>query len=222
MPDLRFSVDAIKVASSAAIPTLLFKLGIENSTPEERIHSILLRCQVQIQVARRSYTAEEKENLYELFDRTERWGKTLKSLAWTQVTLVVPGFEKDTVADLQVSCSFDFNVAGTKYFHALAGGEVPLSLLFTGTVFYLSDDGPLQVAQIPWDKEAECRFPVSIWGELMEVYYPNGVWLCLRIDVFDRINDFKVRNGLSSFDAALEKMAEAAEEGTTVGEGVKR
>ena len=63
MPDLRFSVDAIKVASSAAIPTLLFKLGIENSTPEERIHSILLRCQVQIQVARRSYTAEEKEKI---------------------------------------------------------------------------------------------------------------------------------------------------------------
>ena len=65
MPDLRFSVDAIKVASSAAVPTLLFRLRIENSTPEERIHSILLRCQVQIQVARRSYTAEEKENLYE-------------------------------------------------------------------------------------------------------------------------------------------------------------
>ena len=61
MPDLRFSVDAIKVASSAAIPTLLFKLRIENSTPEERIHSILLRCQVQIQVARRSYTAEERK-----------------------------------------------------------------------------------------------------------------------------------------------------------------
>ena len=78
------------------------------------------------------------------------------------------------------------------------------------------------MAQIPWDKEAECRFPVSIWGELMEVDYPNGVWLCLRNDVFDRINEFKVRNGLSSFDAALEKMAEAAEEGTTVGEGVKR
>ena len=94
MPDLRFSVHAIKVASSAAVPTLLFKLRIENSTREERIHSILLRCQVQIQVARRSYTAEEKENLYELFDRTGRWGKTLKSLAWTQVTSVVPGSRK--------------------------------------------------------------------------------------------------------------------------------
>ena len=46
----------------------------------------------------------------------------------------------------------DFEVAAAKYFHALRDGEIPLLLLFSGTVFYRGDDGML-VDQIPWDRE---------------------------------------------------------------------
>ena len=59
--------------------------------------------------------------------------------------------------DLPVPCSFDFNVAATKYFYGLEGGEVPLAFLFSGTVFYRDADDFLQMEQIPWSKEAEYR-----------------------------------------------------------------
>jgi len=54
--------------------------------------------------------------------------------------------------------------------------------------FLIADgEGNLQVAPIPWDKEARFRLPVKAWHEMMDIYYPNGAWLCLRRDVFERI-----------------------------------
>lgn len=206
MPDLHFSIEGIQIAQHAAVPTLCFKLRVENRLREEQIHSILLRCQIQIEAPRRRYTADEKERLYELFDRPERWGKTLKPLLWTHTTAVVPAFTGSILTDLLVPCTFDFNVAGTKYFHAISEGDVSLTLLFSGTVFHANDGGDLQVAQLPWDRETPCRFSVNLWRELMQTYYPHGVWLCLRQDVFEQVSEFKVRNGLPSFEAALEKI----------------
>jgi hypothetical protein len=210
MPDLRFTIEGIQIAQHAAVPTLCFKLRVENSRKDEQIHSILLRCQIQIEAPRRRYSSDEKDRLYELFDRPERWGKTLRPLLWTQTTAVVPGFKETILTDLLVPCTFDFNVAGTKYFHAISEGEASLTLLFSGTVFHANDSGQLQVAQLPWDRETPCRFSVNLWRELMQTYYPHGVWLCLRHDVFNQVNEFKVRSGLSSFEAALEKMVAAS------------
>ncbi len=118
--------------------------------------------------------------------------------------MVVPSFTGSTLVDLPVPCTFDFNVAATKYFAGLEDGEVPLNLLFSGTVFYASDDDSLQIAQIPWDKEARYRLPVEVWKQMMDLYYPNSAWLCLRKDVFDRLYRFKVRQGIPTWEQALE------------------
>ena len=40
-----------------------------------------------------------------------------------------------TLIDVPVPCTFDFNVAMTKYVYGLDDGELPTSLLFSGTVF---------------------------------------------------------------------------------------
>ena len=104
--------------------------------------------------------------------------------------------------DLPVPCTFDFNVAATKYFNALEEGEVPLSLLFSGTVFQDVTDSGLQVAQIPWDREATFRLPVQVWKEMMDHYYPNSAWLCLRKDVFDRLQQYKSKQGLPTWEQA--------------------
>ncbi len=84
-------------------------------------------------------------------------------------------------------CTFDFNVAATKYFHGVKEGEIPLNLLFSGTVFYASPEGALQVAPISWDKEARFRLPVQVWRDMMDMYYPNWAWLNLRRDVFEKM-----------------------------------
>ena len=60
-------------------------------------------------------------------------------------------------------------------------------MLFSGTVFYADSDGSLQVAPISWDQEAKFRLPVQVWRDMMDAYYPNGAWLHVRRDVFDRL-----------------------------------
>ena len=216
MPDLDFRVEGAEPQRYAAAPHLLFKLRIAEAvaagaepTP---IHTVALRCQVRIEPARRRYRAAEEPRLLDLFGTPERWGQTMRPLLWTHVSAVVPPFTGVGQADLPVPCSFDFSLAATKYFDALEGGELPLCFLFSGTIFHEDEDGALQVAPISWEKEASFRLPVSTWRELMDTYYPNAAWLCLRKDVFDRFEHYRSRRGLPTSEAALERLLSAVED----------
>jgi hypothetical protein len=57
---------------------------------------------------------------------------------------------------------------------------------------------------------------VTVWKELIDLYYPNCAWLCLRRDVFERLYEYKVRHGIPAWDQAIEAILERA------GEAVKR
>lgn len=211
MPDLKFTVHGAEAVRYAVSPLLALKLRIENAGTET-IQTVALRCQIQIEVARRQYTPGDQERLRDLFGEPKRWGDTLRSLLWTHTSLVVPPFSGATDADLPVPCSFDFSVAAVKYFEGLEDGEIPLCLQFSGTVFYQNGGGPLQVAPISWDKETRFRLPLKTWREMMEHYYPNTAWLGLRRDVFDRLYRYKVRHGIPTWEATVESVLEASEE----------
>jgi len=206
MPDLRFKIESASVVPFAAVPMLAFQLQIDNAAAGEQIHTIALRCQIQIETTRRRYAPEEQERLVDLFGHPDRWSQTLRSLLWTHANLVVPGFAgASTVVDLQVPCTFDFNVAATKYFEGLKDGDIPLNMLFSGTVFYAHPDGPLQVAPISWEQEAKYKLPVKVWREMMDIYYPNSAWINLRRDVFDRLYRYKMQHGIPTWEQALER-----------------
>ena len=111
-----------------------------------------------------------------------------------------------TLVDLQVPCTFDFNVAATKYFEGLTDGEIPLQMLFSGTVFYALADSPLQVAPISWEQEARFKLPVKLWREMMDTYYPNSVWINLRRDIFERLYHYKMQHGIPTWEQALEQV----------------
>jgi hypothetical protein len=207
MPELNFKVESAEAVPYTASPLLVFKLRVEQvSTSIVPIHTVILRCQIRIDPTQRRYSAEERERLLDLFDTPDRWGQTLRSMLWTHTSVVIPPFIGSTVADLPVPCTFDFNVAATKYFSALEDGEVPLTLLFSGTIFHEGQDEALQVAQISWEKETSYRLPVRIWNEMMEHYYPNVAWMCLRRDVFDRLCQFKSRHRLPTWEQTLENL----------------
>lgn len=110
------------------------------------------------------------------------------------------------LVDLPVTCTFDFNVAATKYFSGVEGGEIPLLLQFSGSVFYAAADGALQVDRIPWDREAKYSLPVAVWQEMMDSYYPNTAWLTVRRDVFERLLEYKSRHGIPTWEQTLESM----------------
>lgn len=211
MPDLDFRVVGADVLEYAAVPSLRFKLRVEN-LDEEPVRSVALNAQVRIAAMQRHYEEAEQERLVELFGEPERWGSTLRSLLWTQATLQIPPFSGSTVADLPITCTYDLEVVASKYFLALEDGEVPLEFLFSGTVFYTAEDGRLQTAMISWEKEAEYRMPVRLWREMMEHYFPGTAWVRLRRDVFDRLYDHKVRGGFPSWESAVESLLAASEQ----------
>jgi Family of unknown function (DUF6084) len=211
VPDLAFQIEGAEVATLSATPTVALKLRVTNADLSETIHAVALRCQIQIEVTQRKYSAEDQRKLRDLFDEPQRWSQTLRNLLWTHVSLNIPPFHDTTLVDIPVPCTFDFNVAATKYFHGLGDGEVPLCVMFSGSVFYSCDGGNMQVAPVSWDKEARYRLPVQAWQDMMDAHYPASAWLCLRRDTFERLYDYKVRNGIPTWEEALEAMLAAEE-----------
>ena len=212
MPDLEFKLEGAEVADFAAIPSLVFKLRIEN-LEDEPVRSVALNTQIRIATTGRHYEAAEQERLLELFGEPSRWKDTLRSLLWTHTVLQVPQFSGSTVVDMPVACTYDLEVVAAKYFYALEDGEVPLEFLFSGTIFYAGEDGRLQTTRISWEKEAEFRLPVRLWKEMMDQYFPNSAWVRLRKDAFDQLYDYKVRKGLPTWEATVEALLRASEQG---------
>jgi hypothetical protein len=212
MPDLQLTIESAEVVQYSAAPLLSFKVRIVNSVSEEIVQTIAMRAQIQIEVTRRKYDADEQVRLQDLFGEPDRWGQTLRNMLWTHVSVVVPRFTGSVLAEIPVPCTFDFNVAATKYFHGLTSGDLPLCFQFSGNVFYQGEDEALQVAPISWDKEAKFRLPVKLWKDLMDTYYPNSAWLALHRDTFEKLYQFKVREGIPTWEEAVERALNALPE----------
>jgi hypothetical protein len=209
--DLAFSVGEAARVPLAAVPTLSLAVRIA-APPQADVRSILLDTQVQIAARRRAYDERSHERLAELFGPPEDWGRTLHTLPWTRVTSVVPPFRGTTTVDLPIICTYDLEVTATRYFDALAGGVVPLELLFSGTVF--AADGPggmLCIERLSWDHEAECRLPVAVWRETMDRHFGDAAWLRLGRERLDRVIAYRARHRLATTDDAIDALLAAAD-----------
>ncbi|GAC1415623.1 MAG: DUF6084 family protein [Acidobacteriaceae bacterium] len=213
MPELHFEIKSAEAVPHAAVPLIALQLRITNVPATETIHTLTLRCQVQIEPAKRRYGANERTKLLDLFGTAERWARTVKPLLWMNTSIAVPRFTGEVLVNLELPCTFDFNIAATKYLHALEAGDIPVCVMFSGTLFYEGAQGILQIAQVPWDREANYRLPIAVWKEMMEMHYPNSAWLCLHRETFERLYNFKVRHGIPTWEQALERALEAAEVG---------
>jgi hypothetical protein len=211
MPELQFQIEGAEAVAHSAAPLLALKLRITNLPASESVHTLTLKCQVQIEPAKRGYLPPEQEKLADLFGEPSRWSRTVKPLHWMNTSVVVSGFTGSTLVDLELPCTFDFNVASTKYFHALEAGDIPLCVMFSGTVFYQSQEGILQIAQIPWDREAYFKLPVAVWKEMMDAHFPNSAWLSLRRDAFEQLYNYKVRHGLPTWELAIARLLASEE-----------
>ena len=203
--DLAFGVEDAGTLQYAASPTLRFGLRI-TADAGRPVRSVMLDVQLQIASRRRPYGAAEKGRLADLFGPPENFGTALRTLLWTRLTKVVPSFDGETLVDLHVPCTYDFDVHAAKYLSSLENGEVPLEFLFSGTVLYSNSDGLLQTARISWDKEAEYRLPVRVWRETMDSYFPGSAWLRLSRDTFDRLHAYRARNAYPTWEHAFDAL----------------
>lgn len=204
MSELSFAVLDARAEPYAAVPTINLRLSVASSEPEP-VHAVALRCQVRIEPQRRRYDRGEEERLEELFGDTPRWGDTLRPFLWTHLATTLTGFTGVTEVDLPLAVSYDFEVAGAKYLHALGDGEVPLVLLFSGTVFSRGESG-FSAQPVPWHAEASYRMPVKVWRDVMDLYFPNSGWLRLSRETIDRLSRIKVERAVATFDQAIETL----------------
>jgi hypothetical protein len=195
----------------AAAPTLTFRLRVAETTGSP-IHAIALRCQIRIEPARRRYSPDEADRLSDLFGDASRWADTLKPVQFTMAATTVPDFTGAVDVDLPVPCTYDLEIAATRYFYALQDGTVPLLLLFSGTVFGKSDTGGLAVEQVPWSAECTYRLPISVWRDMVDRYFPGSAWLRLDRDVVDALARFKSREALPTWGAAITALLAAQNE----------
>jgi hypothetical protein len=202
IPVLDFEVLDVSVARGV-VPLLSFRLRITEHAGVP-VDAVTLESQIQIEAARRRYKdAREQEALLDIFGEPHRYAKTVKTMVLAIATTQVQRFTGSVEAEVRVPSSFDLGLAWVKYFHALQDGEVPLAFQFSGTVFYQGENGNLQIAKIPWDREAFFRMPLKVWKQMIDEHYPDDNWLTLRRDVFDRLYRYKARNSLSSWEEAI-------------------
>ncbi len=210
MTDLEFTILDVIPEPYAATPNLLFKMRVTESSGTQ-IHAIALRAQVRIEPQRRHYADGEKDGLEDLFGGPERWGETLRPFLWTQTSTMLQGFNDSVEFDLPVTCTYDFEVTAAKYLQALTDGDIPVVLLFSGTVFSKTA-GIFGVEQVPWHLEANYRLPVKVWRQLMDMYFPNSGWIRIDRDTLDALIRFKSSRGLLSWEQALGALLDLAPE----------
>jgi Family of unknown function (DUF6084) len=211
VPELSFAVLDCEPLAHAAVPTLRFSLAIDAAGAAVR--SVMLEVQVRIAATQRGYSEAEQAQLGDLFGAPHRWGDTLRGLLWTHSTVVVGPFQDATMVELLVPCTYDFDVAATKYLAGLREGEIPLDLLFSGSVFYAGVDGALQINRISWNAEAAYRLPVRVWRDTMDHYFPGSAWLRLDRETFDRLVAFRARRALTGWEAVLDALLAPEEKG---------
>ncbi|MFJ5740297.1 DUF6084 family protein [Streptomyces microflavus] len=208
MTDLDFRCTGVRPEPFGASPTLLFDLRIEE-LDHQPVHAVALRCQIRIEPAQRTYEPDEVDMLGDLFGEPSRWSSTLKPLQFAHASITVPAFTGTTHVDLPVPCTYDTEVASASYFRALARGEIPLLMLFSGTVF--TGRNGFRAEPIPWHKETSCLMPVDVWRELIESYFPNTGWLRLRKDTLESLRRYRSARALPSWEQVFEELLASAD-----------
>ena len=201
---MRFEVLGAEAVANAVAPTMRFRLQVEEDRP---VHGIALSAQINVDPARRTYDAETRDRLVELFGPPERWASTTRSFLWTQVGALVPEFTGSADFTLTVPCTYDLEISAAKYFYSLPDGEIPLTFHFSGTILY-SEDGKVQIAMVPWSCSAKYKLAVADWKRMMALYYPGGGWVRLQTATLDRLQERKAEAGLPSFDACVADLLE--------------
>lgn len=215
---LRFACTGSRPEPNAAGPAVRLDLRVDDGTGR-RVHTVALRVQIRIDPRPRRYTAAESARLTDLFGEPGRWGDTLSPLQLATVPVLTPPFTGSTTVGVTVPLSYDLDVAAARYLHALGcddgsadGDGIPLTLRFSGSLFYAGDTG-VQIGLVPWHEEAQHRLPVAVWRAAMDEHFPGTGWVRLRRDTLDRLAAYRSTNTLLTWDDAVERLLkEAADE----------
>jgi hypothetical protein len=207
VPQLEFAVTAARALPRAAVPTIALTLAIEVLTGPS-VRSLTVGVRADIAPARRGYDEREEVRLSDLFGAPALWDGTLGALPWTRGIVLVGPFSERTTAEVPLPGSYDFEVSAAKYLNALGGGEIPIELMFSGTILYADQERGVQAAPIPWDREASYRLPVAVWREAMRSVFGDSPWLRLPRGTFERLCAYRRELGVPDWEQAIDSLLE--------------
>ncbi len=208
MTDMTFTVLDVVAEPYSVTPLLAARIGV-TSSDDEPVYAVALRCQTRIEPLRRPYSDAEARGLTDLFGTRERWANTQRTFLWQHSTAMVPGFTHVTEVSLPLECTYDFEVAASKYLHALRDGTIPLQFLFSGTIFRKNDQS-FAVQQVSWECEARYDVPLAVWKDLVKLHYPNAGWVRLGHDTVSALAAYKSARGMIDFDEAVNTLLAVA------------
>lgn len=216
-PDPAFEILGVRPLESAATPTLAFAVRATDLSGI-RIYTAALSVLFTVEPGKRTYEPEERVRLVELFGAPERWASTTGAFRWSQVDVLVPSFTGETHFEIRMPCTFDHEIAATKYFGGLTDGVAPLQLHFNGTVFYEGSGGRLQLMPMPWDRSVRSELPLGVWRAMIDHHYPHGAWVRVGEETLRRLTRLKADRGRPTFEAAVSDLLDAAGEPAAGGE----
>lgn len=197
---LQFTAREAVAERRSAAPAI--RLRVDVLAPGVKIEALLLRARVQIEPWRRAYDANEKELLREL--------SAAQPLQWIDVAVTVNAFSEQTTFEIPMSCTYDMQVAATKYLTAIDGGAIPVRVFFNGTAFSAAESG-FSAAMLSWDSDCEAFVPIDVWHEAMDACFAGQAWLRVDRSVFDALARYRVHRGFADWDQALEHLLQVHE-----------
>jgi hypothetical protein len=206
-PDPDFEVLSARAVERSAAPTVSFRVKVSDASARP-VFTIALTAVITVEPSKRPYDPASRERLVELFGEPERWASTTTNFRWAQTEALVPAFEGSTEFELSVPCTYDLELAAAKYFHGLSDGAAPLRFHFNGTVFYESEDGRMQIVQVPWDRSPRFQMPIEVWRQTIDAAYPYRAWVPVHTETLEQLERLKAAAGLPTFDAAVRGLLE--------------
>ncbi len=210
-----FKVVSAEPVARSVEPALSFK-GTITDASQRPVYLIALTAIVVVEPGKRSYAPGERERLMELFGGPERWASTTGAFRWAATSAMVHGFTGEGEFELVVPVSYDLEIASAKYFGALdEGGTVPLRFHFNGSILYERGDGRVQTTPVPWDRSERFEMPMEAWTTAHRRAPPLRNWVPLHSETVSRIEDLKAKMGAPTFDDAVTRIIDRAEQGGT-------
>ena len=206
-PAPEFEILGVRARRRAAAPTLRFSVG-QRRLRDREVYTIALTGADRDRAREAHATTTRPASDSSSSSASPSAGRRPRAASLDQVDVAGPGFTGAPEFELEVPCTYDLEVAATKYFGGLADGEAPLRFHFTGSVFYAATrahpDRPDPVGLL-----GRFAMPVEVWKRDDRPHYPAAAGsrcTARRSSACARCR----RAGLPTFDAAVGELLDGA------------